>query len=112
MVARIEIRIRKRGLQKMNKHSIDPSATILAGVDVSKAQLDVGLWPRGVSFAVANDAAGWRALVKRLQRAGAKRLGLEASGGYERGVMEALIDEGLEVVLLQPLQVRAFARFR
>jgi len=96
----------------MSKRSIVPSDTVVAGVDVSKARLDVVLWPLSESFSVDNDAAGWRVLRRRLQAAGARRLGLEASGGYERGVMEAVVDDGFDVVLLQPLQVRAFARFR
>lgn len=96
----------------MSKRSIVPTDTIVAGVDVSKARLDVVLWPQGESFSVDNDAAGWRILRQRLQAAGAWRLGLEASGGYERGVLGAVIDSGLDVVMLQPLQVRAFARFR
>jgi len=96
----------------MSKRSIVALGTTVAGVDVSKARLDVVLWPQGESFALGNDASGWRALRKRLRAAGVKRLGLEASGGYERGVVEAVRDDGLEVVLLRPLQVRAFARFR
>jgi transposase len=46
----------------------------------------------------------------RLSRAGVTRVGIEATGGYERGVVRYLQKAGFEVVLLQPLQVKAFAK--
>jgi transposase len=95
----------------MVKHNTIQAGAVVAGVDVSKARLDVALWPEGMSFSVDNDAAGWASLMERLREAGTIRVGLEASGGYERGVIEAVSGE-LDVIMLQPLQVRAFARFR
>jgi len=47
-----------------------------------------------------------------LQGHGIERVGLEASGGYERMVIEALEAAGLEVVLHKPLEVRLFARLK
>lgn len=95
----------------MVKHNTIQASAVVAGVDVSKARLDVALWPEGMSFSVDNDADGWTSLIERVREAGAVRVGLEASGGYERGAVEALSGE-LDVIMLQPLQVRAFARFR
>ena len=95
----------------MIKHNMIQTGSIVAGVDVSKARLDVALWPEGGSFSVGNDAVGWASLMERMHAAGAVRVGLEASGGYERGVIEAASRE-FDVITLQPLQVRAFARFR
>lgn len=84
----------------------------VAGIDVSKATLDVALVPAGGELHLTNDAGGHRQLVGWLRQRGVRRVGLEASGGYERAVCEALRAAGLEVAVLQPLQVRAFARYR
>lgn len=90
---------------------------IFVGIDVSKARLDVHLHPAGERLAVANDQAGWRALAHRLRRlpgaaAGDAAIGLEASGGYERGVADHLAAADLAVYRIDPAQVRAFARSR
>lgn len=88
------------------------SITKVAGIDIGKAWLDVALYPETTCFRVENGAAGWRRLVDRLRDAGVGRVAMEASGGYERGVAGALRDAGLEVALLQPRQVRAYAAWR
>jgi transposase len=51
--------------------------------------------PGQQSFAVRNDAAGWAELVARLRGTAVTAIGLEASGGYERGAMRALLAAGL-----------------
>jgi transposase len=51
-------------------------------------------------------------LIARLRQAGVARVGLEASGGYERAVREAVEAAGMPVVIHQPLQVRLFARLK
>ena len=48
-------------------------------------------------------------LAGELGQAGVKRIGIEATGGYERGVTRHLQAAGFIVVILQPLQVKAFA---
>ncbi|MGI6857067.1 IS110 family transposase, partial [Mesorhizobium sp. 1B3] len=60
-----------------------------AGVDVSKAKLDVAVFD-GQRFVETNDADGHRRLAARLRAAGVKRVGLEASGNYEAAVRTAL----------------------
>ena|SRR5260370_27827816 len=57
---------------------------------------------------VPNTAVGWRKLAATIAAAGVTRVGIEATGGYERGVMGYLRCEGVAVTLLQPLQVKAF----
>src|SRR3954468_21262851 len=79
------------------------------GIDVSKAWLDV--WFEGTKRdeRFSNEEAGWTALLVRLTAAGETagvRIALEASGGYERGLREALLAAGVEVYLLNPLRVR------
>src|SRR5207244_13526650 len=56
------------------------------GIDVSKDRLDVMVLPEEQCCSVPNDASGWAALVERLQNFSIMAIGLEASGGYERGV--------------------------
>ena len=59
------------------------------GIDVSIDRLDVAIRPGGRAFCVTNDAAGWAELVARLPRGTIAAIGLEPSGGYERGVVRA-----------------------
>jgi transposase len=86
------------------------SSTAIAGIDVSKLRLDVAVELDGPALSVDNSASGHAALLAWLHRAGVERVGLEASGGYERAVAARLAEAGLEVVLHQPLEVRLFAR--
>jgi transposase len=85
---------------------------ICAGIDIGKASLDVALIPTGETIRFANDPAGRRALVGWLTKGGVERVGLEASGGYERPVCEVLRKANFEVALLQPRQVRGFAHYK
>lgn len=80
------------------------------GVDVSKAWLDVGVWPGGHSFRVANDAAGVAELVKRLVASPSRAVALEASGGFGALAASELHAAGLTVAVVNPRQVREFAR--
>lgn len=83
---------------------------VFVGIDVAKAWLDVAVLPTGETLRVANDRAGWRDLVARLRRLGPAAVAMEASGGYEKGVLRALLDAGLPARLVNPLRVRQFAR--
>jgi transposase len=60
------------------------------GIDVSKDRLDVMVLPEQQCSSVRNDVAGWAELVERLRGFSISAIGLEASGGYERGIMRAL----------------------
>jgi transposase len=81
-----------------------------AGIDTSKAKLDIAVHDRTERWQVANALSGWRALVANLAKAGVTRVGIEATGGYERGVVEHLRAAGFMVLVLQPMQVKAFGR--
>lgn len=85
---------------------------IVAGIDIGKTWLDIACHPSGLALRVTNTPADHARLIDWLHAQGAGRIGLEASGGYERGVAAALRDAGFEVAVLQPRQVRAFALFR
>jgi transposase len=80
------------------------------GIDVSKDRLDVMVLPEQQSFSVGNDAAGQAALVGRLRGRAIAAIGLEASGGYERGAVRALLAAGLPVCQVNPFKLRQFAR--
>jgi transposase len=84
--------------------------TTTAGIDTSKAKLDIAVHNRTERWQVANTLSGWRVLAANLAKAGVTRVGIEATGGYERGVVEHLRAAGLTVLVLQPMQVKAFGR--
>lgn len=81
---------------------------IVVGIDVSKDRLDVHILPSGEAWAVSRDAAGLAELCQRL--AGAGIVALEATGGYETIVVATLSSAGLPVVVVNPAQVRAYAK--
>jgi transposase len=80
------------------------------GIDVAKAQGDIALRPSGERWAVPNDATGVMTLVDRVQALKPTLIVLEATGGLERAVTSALATAGLPVVVVNPRQVRDFAR--
>jgi len=80
------------------------------GIDVCKDRLDVAVHPSDEQFSVTNDQAGWRELVRRLRPLQARTIGLEASGGYERGPINALLTAELPVHLVNPWKLRRFAQ--
>lgn len=105
MVAGTQGSLHKAGSTKMSKIN-----TLTAGIDTSKAKLDIAVHGRGEGWQVENNPLGWRRLVGSLIQAGVARAGIEATGGYERGVVRQLREAGLVVLVLQPIQVRAYAR--
>jgi transposase len=80
------------------------------GIDVSKDRLDVALRPSRELFVVERNAAGLDMLVARLQERAPQIIALEATGGFETVVTAALAAAGLPVVVVNPVQVRAFAK--
>jgi transposase len=86
------------------------NAPCFIGIDVAKAQLDIAIRPSGERWAVPNDPSGVTTLVDRLQARHPTLIVLEATGGLERAVTSALATAGLPVVVVNPRQVRDFAR--
>ncbi len=80
------------------------------GIDVSKHQLDVAVRPSGATRTVRNDEAGLHELVSWLGPLPLALLVLEATGGLEVPVASALAAAGLPTVVVNPRQVRDFAR--
>lgn len=83
---------------------------IFVGIDVSKAGLDVAVRPVGNREFVANDAAGIEILLQRLRELQPALIVLEATGGVERAVTRALASAEFPVVVINPRQVRDFAK--
>jgi len=86
------------------------TSTFTAGIDTSKYKLDIAIHDSGPVWQVKNTAPGWRFLGTELIKLGVTRVGIEATGGYEKGVVQHLRAKGLTVLVLQPIQVRSYAR--
>ena len=86
------------------------SQDVFVGIEVSKDRLDVRVRPLGVGFSVSNEAAGYAALIAQLRPLRVKRIVLEATGGYERALWLVLSEAGLVAAVVNPRQVREFAR--
>ncbi|WP_166294842.1 IS110 family transposase [Bradyrhizobium sp. 2S1] len=86
--------------------------TICAGIDTGKRKLDVALDGNSEQLQVENTAEGHKALLEWLGRRKVKRVGIEASGGYEQAVVAELRRMRFVVVVFQPAQVRAYAKYR
>ena len=88
------------------------SSTKVAGIDVGKRGLDVAVHGLEDDLRVKNEPAGCSELIAWLKVREVGRVGLEATGGYERGVRVALEAAGLEVVVHQPIEIRRFAQLK
>ena len=96
----------KEGSTKMHKPT-----TICAGIDTGKRKLDVAVEGCSQQLKVANAPEGHQVLVAWLRQKHVTRVGIEASGGHEQAIVATLRHEGLVVIVFQPMQVRAYARF-
>ena len=83
---------------------------ITVGIDVSKTQLDVAIRPSGEAFVVARDAGGLDELVARMKALAPEMIALEATGGFETVAAAALAAADLPVAVVNPAQIRAFAK--
>jgi len=95
---------------KVKEDGVLEVTSIFVGIDVSKARLDVVIRPTGERESVANDKAGIKGLVKRVAKIQPTLIVLEATGGFERQIMHALVSAELPVVVVNPRQVRDFAK--
>ena len=80
------------------------------GIDVAKATLDAFVHPSGARFRVSNDDNGIKTLLERFKAFPQARVILEATGGLEFRVAAALTSAGFDVAIVNPRQVRDFAR--
>ena len=90
---------------------MDSPALVWLGIDVSKETLDVACLessPRALTL--ANSSEGFRQLLAQLPPPDQARVVIEATGGYERPLVAALLAGGYRVAVVNPRQVRDFAK--
>jgi len=83
---------------------------MFVGIDVSKPRLDVHVRPSGESWSVANDTDGHNELVRKLAVISPTLVVVEATGGYQASVVAELGANAIAVAVVNPRQVRDFAR--
>ncbi|MDE2936243.1 MAG: transposase [Chloroflexota bacterium] len=86
------------------------NAPVCIGVDVASEHLDAAIGPQGPVLRFANAPAGFDNLIRHLQDLDVKVVLMEATGGFERELAEALAGASLPVAIANPRQVRDFAR--
>jgi len=104
------VRFTRRRQARIHKVGMLMSASIWIGIDVAKAQLDLARSDQDAARAFANDPDGHAALVEHVRAAAPVGVVIEATGGYERTIVGELCAAKLPVVVVNPRQVRDFAR--
>jgi transposase len=89
---------------------MDEQRSVFVGIDVSKDRLDIHLRPTNEAFHVWRDGKGLDDLVRRLEKLPVALVVLEATGGFEATVAAALAAIGLPLCIVNPRQIRDFAR--
>jgi transposase len=84
--------------------------TPYVGIDVSQERLDVGVWPTGQTFSAANDRKGQVELAKRIAEMKPQLVVLESTGKLEVPMALELGEQGVPYRIVNPRQVREFAR--
>ena len=84
-------------------------ATVYAGIDVSKAFLDVALWPINIEFRMANNKKGHKLLATKLAEHQVALCTLEATGKHHVNCHLLLHERGIAVALINPYRSRKFA---
>lgn len=92
------------------ENSMDGSITSFVGIDIAKRSLDVCILPEGKQLSLPYDTAGLKQLFSWLPDAGSCLIVVEATGGYQRRVVAQLADAGHWVAVVNPRQVRDFAK--
>ena len=80
------------------------------GIDIGKHTLDVYIYETECHWQADNTSTGIKQLLTRLNRYKLTRIIVEATGGYERQLVEACAEKEMPVVIVQPIQVRQFAK--
>jgi transposase len=87
------------------------NSTVCAGIDTGKHKLDVAIDEGADGLQVENSPGGYHVLSTWLRQREVQRIGIEASGGYEQAAVSRLRADGFIVIVFQPAQVRAYAKF-
>ncbi len=95
---------------KTTKCTVIESSQTHVGIDVGKDTLDICIYESDRYWQESNTEIGIRRLMKRLGKTSITRLLVEATGGYERALVEVAIEYSVPVIIVQPIQVRQFAK--
>jgi transposase len=82
----------------------------VVGIDISKDKLDIGIIPTSENWSIPNEVEGLAELAFRLSDLSPKLVVMEATGGFERPVRAVLEQAGLPCAVVNPRQVRDFAK--
>ena len=91
---------------KLNRRNIERNV----GVDVGKDTLDIHIYELNKHWQTNNTSEGFKTLIRQLNRYQLTRVLVEATGGYERQMVEACSEKELPVIIVQPVQIRQFAK--
>jgi transposase len=80
------------------------------GIDVAKDKLDIAVLGETKASQVTNDEKGIGGLIKKMKALDPELIVVEATGGYQRGVVLGLYEAGLRVAVVNPARVRQYAR--
>ena len=86
------------------------SSEKFVGIDVAKEKLDIAVLGETKASQVSNDEKGIAKLIEEMKRLAPDLIVVEATGGYQRRVVDALFQAGLSVAVVNPARVRQFAR--
>jgi transposase len=89
---------------------MNTNTEIIVGIDISKKNLDIQIQEDGAYFTCGNDLIGIDKLVEKLSSVHPALIVLEATGGYEKGLVSALVEAELPVAMVTPSWVRFFAK--
>jgi transposase len=109
-VARAQARIRKVGRWGSPGGEASEMTKRIVGVDVSKGRLDLAILPEESRYSEANEHEGVQRLLELLAQDPPDLVVVESTGGYERDLVAALAAKAMPVVVVNPRQVRDFAR--
>ena len=84
---------------------------IFIGIDISKEHLDIAVRPTGQKWRMNNNETDISVLAQRLKTLAPKLIVVEATGGLEMPLANTLAAEALPLVIVNPRQVRDFAKF-
>jgi transposase len=90
--------------------SVPVGPSIFVGIDTSKEKLDLARSDSNELLSVGNDAAGFEKIIRSLAELPVALIVVEATGGLERALVDALLEAALPVALVNPAQVRFFAK--
>lgn len=86
------------------------TSEVFVGIDISKSELEVGFFPESATWTLSHDDEGVSELIKRLDGASPALVVMEATGGLERPLQVVLESSGLKCAVVNPRQVRDFAK--